>query len=60
MTLNADNTDNYPEYHSAVHGTNHRSAVSIKQKQRIRTTSRIDNHLGKRISKSPNDESHLT
>eukprot|EP00973_Karenia_brevis_P093202 12416185-Karenia_brevis.AAC.1 len=46
MTLNADNNDNYPEYRSVAHGTNHRSAVRIKQQQRLRTTSRIDNHLG--------------
>eukprot|EP00973_Karenia_brevis_P047198 6550453-Karenia_brevis.AAC.1 len=46
MTLTADNIDDYPEYHSVVHGTNHRSAVSIQQQQRI--------------SKSPYDESHIT
>eukprot|EP00973_Karenia_brevis_P066027 9177443-Karenia_brevis.AAC.1 len=53
-TLSADNIDNYPEYHSVVHGTNHRKAVSIQQEQRLRTSTRLDNHLGRRISRSPN------
>eukprot|EP00973_Karenia_brevis_P006935 941458-Karenia_brevis.AAC.1 len=60
MILEANLIDTYPEYHSVVHGTNHRSAVSIQQEQRLRTSTRLDNHLGRRISKSPNDEPHLT
>eukprot|EP00973_Karenia_brevis_P065159 9046998-Karenia_brevis.AAC.1 len=55
IELNADNIDEYPEYHSVVHGTNHHSAVRIKAEQRLRTTTRLDNHLGKRISRSPSD-----
>eukprot|EP00973_Karenia_brevis_P091025 12405497-Karenia_brevis.AAC.1 len=54
MELDADNIDPYPEYHCVVHG------AKIKEEQRLRTSTRLDNHLGKRISRSQADESHLT